>query len=59
MKTVWNWKNIGKTAVAVLIVGVLVSALPLQQPLGFFVGMLAGGITVLFCLTKWDLLDFE
>ncbi len=59
MKTIWNWKNIGKSFLLVILAGFLVGLLPLPETIKFLVGMLAGAAAMLFSISKWELWHFE
>ncbi len=59
MKTVWHWKNLGKSFLLVLLAGGFVSLLSLPPVLSFLVGMLAGAVAMMFSLAFWDCWHFE
>lgn len=59
MKTIFHWKNFAKLAGVVLGVGILVAAVPWPQPLGFFIGLIAGAAAAMWFIERWDMWHFE
>lgn len=59
MKTIWHWKNIGKSFLLVMLAGFLVALLPLTGTVEILVGMLAGAGAMIFSMIKWELWHFE
>ncbi len=59
MKTVWHWKNIGKSALLVVLTGVAVGIMQLPQTINFLVSVAVGCVSMLLSLVKWDLWHFE
>lgn len=59
MKTVWHWKEIGKSFCVAILVAIIYSCIPLPDEVSFLVGLVVGFISMVLCMAKWEMWHFE
>lgn len=62
LKTVWHWGNLVKTLGCVVATGLATGALcdfaDAGPVVAFLAGMIGGGATSLWCMSRWELFHF-